>query len=51
MYYDIIQILWWLFLGTMVFFGGWVIGYNEGRADQKEILVRLRKSIDANRQS
>jgi hypothetical protein len=50
MYYEIIQLLWYGLLGLIVFFIGWVLGYNEGRADQKEILVRLRKSIDANRQ-
>ena len=25
---------------------GWAIGYKEGREDSKEILVRLRKSIE-----
>jgi len=33
-----------------IFMLGWGVGYKEGREDQKEILVRLRKSI-ANRQS
>lgn len=50
MYFLIQWGLWIAFVGVM-FLIGWSFGYNEGRADQKEILVRLRKSIDANSKS
>ena len=49
--YFLIQWGLWLAFVFFMFIFGWGLGYNEGRADQKEILVRLRKSIDANRQS
>ena len=38
----------WALCTFLVFITGWAAGYKEGKQDQKEILVRLRKQI-ANR--
>ena len=40
-----LELLWWCLLLFTAYFLGWTSGYREGREDQKQILVRLRKSI------
>ena len=34
----------------IIFMFGWAVGFKEGREEQKEILVKLRRQINANNQ-
>lgn len=40
---------WGMWVGMVALLAGYMMGYKEGRNDQKEILIKLRKSI-ANQQ-
>ena len=48
MFGQIVQYVSLFGLMFIMFMTGWAIGYKEGREDQKEILIRLRKSIANN---
>ena len=43
--FQIIQQIAFFGLLAIVFIIGWAVGYKEGKQEQKEILLRLRKSI------